>query len=159
MTQPTPPAPPSNASSPQDDAWSHLLPLEIQVQLTQASLTSSTTELTGLHQTSKAVSLSLQAFLECLPFALTPPPGPPAAAARFASVPSLEVSAPHSKLPHPALPDIFDGDCRVGEHFLQSCITYIQLSSEAFASDTLKIAWVLSYIEAGQAFNALEELR
>ncbi|KAG5721422.1 hypothetical protein E4T56_gene13204 [Termitomyces sp. T112] len=38
MTQPTPPAPPPDALSPQDDAWSCLLSLETQIQLTQASL-------------------------------------------------------------------------------------------------------------------------
>ncbi|KAG5729769.1 hypothetical protein E4T56_gene905 [Termitomyces sp. T112] len=119
------------------------------VQLTQASLTSHTTELSGLCQTTEAVSLSLQALLECLPLAPTLPPGPPAAAARFSSAPSLEVLAPHSKLPHSVLPDIFDGDHRVGKCFLQSCITYIQLSSEAFASDALEITWVLSSMKAG----------
>ncbi|KAG5350253.1 hypothetical protein C0989_011900 [Termitomyces sp. Mn162] len=149
MTQPTPPAPPPDASSPKDNAWSCLLSLETQVQLIQASLTSYTAKLTGLHQTTEAVSLSLQALLKHLPLACTPPPGPPAAAARFSSAPSLEVSAPCSKLSCPALSDVFDGDHRVGEHFLQSCITYIQLSSEVFASDTLKIAWVLSYMKAG----------
>ncbi|KAG5336848.1 hypothetical protein C0989_011769 [Termitomyces sp. Mn162] len=151
MTQPTSPAPPSNASSPQDNSWSCLLSLETQVQLTQASLTSHTAKLTGLYQTTEAVSLSLQALLEHLPLASTPPPGPPAAAARFFSAPSSEVPASHSKLPCPALPDVFDGDGRVGECFLQSCITYIQLSSEAFASDALKIAWILSYMKASQA--------
>ncbi|KAG5335319.1 hypothetical protein C0989_001456, partial [Termitomyces sp. Mn162] len=132
MTQPTPLAPPPDASSPQDNAWSHLLSLETQVQLTQASLTSHTAELTGLHQTTEAVSLPLQALLEHLPLASTLPPGSSAAAARFSSAPSLEVSAPCSKLPCSALPNVFDGDGRVRECFLQSCITYIQLSSEAF---------------------------
>ncbi|KAG5330765.1 hypothetical protein C0989_008654, partial [Termitomyces sp. Mn162] len=163
---PTPPALPSDTSSPQDDAWSCLLSLEIQVQLTQASLTSHIAELTELHQTTKAVSLSLQALLECLLLAPTTPLMPPADAERFVSAPSsgllapaaaeqfvsasgLGLSAPHSKLPRPALPDIYNGDCKAGEHFLQSCITYIQLSGEAFTSDALKIAWVLSYMKAG----------
>ncbi|KAG5330752.1 hypothetical protein C0989_008803, partial [Termitomyces sp. Mn162] len=165
MTQPTPPAPPPDASSPQDDAWSHLLSLETQVQLTQASLTSHTAELTGLHQTTEAVSLSLQALLECLPLAPTTPLMPPADAERFVSAPSsgllapaaaewfasasgLGLSACHSKLPRPALPDVYDGDHKAGERFLQSCITYIQLSGEAFTLDALKIAWVLSYMKA-----------
>ncbi|KAG5334849.1 hypothetical protein C0989_002789 [Termitomyces sp. Mn162] len=140
MTQPTLPAPPPDASSPQDDAWSCLLSLETQVQLTQASITFYTTELTGLHQTTEAVSLSLQALLEHLTLTLTPPHGPPAAAGRFSSGSRSEGLAPSSKLPHTAFPDIFDEGCKVGEHFLQSCITFIQLSGEAFASDTLKIA-------------------
>ncbi|KAG5349678.1 hypothetical protein C0989_002411, partial [Termitomyces sp. Mn162] len=166
MTQPTPPAPPPDASSPQDDAWSHLLSLETQVQLTQASLTSHMAELTGLHQTTEAVSLSLQALLEHLPLAPTTPLMPPADAEQFVSAPSsgllapaaaeqfasasgLGLSAPCSKLPHPALPDVYNGDCKAGECFFQSCITYIQLSGEAFTSDALKIAWVLSYMKAG----------
>ncbi|KAG5333157.1 hypothetical protein C0989_006164, partial [Termitomyces sp. Mn162] len=166
MTQPTPPAPLPDTSSPQDNAWSCLLSLETQVQLIQASLTFHIAELTRLHQTTEAVSLSLQALLECLLLALTTPPMPPADAEWLVSAPSsgflapaaaewfvsasgLGLSAPHSKLPHPALPDVYDGDCKVGEHFLQSCITYIQLSREAFTSNALKIAWVLSYMKAG----------
>ncbi|KAG5339273.1 hypothetical protein C0989_005000 [Termitomyces sp. Mn162] len=136
--------------------------------VTQAFLTSHMAELTILYQTTEAVSLSLQALLECLPLAPTTPPMPPAdaewfvsapssgflapaAAEQFASASGLGLSAPHSKLPHPALPDVYDGDCKAGEHFLQSCITYIQLSSEAFTLDALKIAWVLFYMKAGQA--------
>ncbi|KAG5332712.1 hypothetical protein C0989_006579 [Termitomyces sp. Mn162] len=168
MTQPTPPAPPPDASSPQNDAWSCLLSLETQVQLTQASLTSYMAELTGLCQTTKAVSLSLQALLECLLLAPTTPLMPPADAEQFVSAPSsgllapaaaewfafasgLGLSAFHSKLPCPALSDVYDGDCKAGEHFLQSCITYIQLSGEAFTLDALKIAWVLSYMKASLA--------
>ncbi|KAG5348629.1 hypothetical protein C0989_009363 [Termitomyces sp. Mn162] len=130
------------------------------------SLTSHIAELTGLRQTTEAVSLSLQALLEGLPLVPTTPPMPPAdeewfvsapssgllapaAAERFASASGLGLSAPCSKLPCPALPNVYDGDCKAGEHFLQSCITYIQLSGEAFTSDALKIAWVLSYMKAG----------
>ncbi|KAG5348941.1 hypothetical protein C0989_007057, partial [Termitomyces sp. Mn162] len=140
------------------------------VQLTQASFTSHTAKLTGLYQTTEAVSLSLQALLEHLPLAPTTPPMPPADAKQFVSAPSsgflapaaaewsvsasgLGLSAPCSKLPHPALPDVYDGDHKVGECFLQSCITYIQLSSEAFTLDALKIAWILSYMKAGQALT------
>ncbi|KAG5348210.1 hypothetical protein C0989_010816, partial [Termitomyces sp. Mn162] len=75
----------------------------------------------------------------------------PAAAERFVSASGLGLSACHSKLPHPALSDVYNGDHKAGERFLQSCITYIQLSGEAFTSDALKIAWVLSYMKAGQA--------
>ncbi|KNZ75082.1 hypothetical protein J132_04731 [Termitomyces sp. J132] len=168
MTQPTPPATPPDTSSPQDDAWSCLLSLETQVQLTQAFFTSYMAKLTGLCQTTEAVSLSLQALLECLPLAPTTPLMLPADVEQFVSAPSLGflapaaaeqfasafgsgLLAPHSKLPHPALPDVYDGDYKAEEHFLQSCITYIQLSGEAFTLDTLKFAWVLSYMKAGQA--------
>ncbi|KAG5719144.1 hypothetical protein E4T56_gene11840 [Termitomyces sp. T112] len=148
MTQPTPPAPPPDASSPKNNAWSHFLSLETQVQLTQASLTSHTAKLTGLHQTTEAVSLSLQALLAHLPLIPTTPPMPPVDLEQFVSAPSsgflapaaagwfvsasgLGLSAPYSKLPCPALPDVYDGDCEAGEHFLQSYITYIQLKLPA----------------------------
>ncbi|KAG5352995.1 hypothetical protein C0989_011505, partial [Termitomyces sp. Mn162] len=167
MIQPTPSAPSPDTLSPQDDAWSCLLSLETQVQLTQASLTFHMAKLTGLCQTIEAVFLSLQALLEHLLLAPTTPPMPPADAEQFVSAPSsgflalaaveqfasasgLGLSAPCSKLPCPALSDIYDRDCKIGEHFLQSCITYIQLSSEAFTSDALKTAWVLSYMKASQ---------
>ncbi|KAG6880608.1 hypothetical protein C0995_005647 [Termitomyces sp. Mi166 len=66
--------------------------------------------------------------------------------------PCFDVSAaPHTKIPHPALPDTYDGDQAEGERFLQSCVTYIQLSGEAFAFDALKISWVLSYMKLGHA--------
>ncbi|KAG5720633.1 hypothetical protein E4T56_gene4562 [Termitomyces sp. T112] len=51
-------------------------------------------ELTGLHQTTEAVSLSLQALLECLPLAPTTPPMPPADAEWFVSAPSSGFLAP-----------------------------------------------------------------
>ncbi|KAG5339752.1 hypothetical protein C0989_003650 [Termitomyces sp. Mn162] len=151
------------------DLFSLDIPLPApQVQLTQASLTSYMAELTGLCQTTEAGSLSLQALLEHLSLVPTTPPMPPADAEQFVSAPSsgflapaaakwfasasgLGLSAPCSKLPHPALPDVYDGDYKAREHFLQSCITYIQLSGEAFTLDALKITWVLSYIKASQA--------
>ena len=37
----------------------------------------------------------------------------------------------------------------MGERFLQSCITYIQLTGDVFASNALKITWVLSYMRTG----------
>ncbi|KAG6880852.1 hypothetical protein C0995_004095, partial [Termitomyces sp. Mi166 len=37
-------------------------------------------------------------------------------------------AAPHTKIPCSALSDTYDGDWAGGEHFLQSCVTYIQLS-------------------------------
>ncbi|KAG5346612.1 hypothetical protein C0989_000555 [Termitomyces sp. Mn162] len=63
-------------------------------------------ELTGLHQTTEAVSLSLQALLDLVPNSLV----------------------------------------------LHSLMYMMEiLSGEAFTSDALKIAWVLSYMKAGQA--------
>ncbi|KAG6884636.1 hypothetical protein C0995_010011, partial [Termitomyces sp. Mi166 len=149
MTQPTVPANSSDTSSPQDDAWNRLLALETQVQTTQTSLTLHTTELARLHQTTDTISHSLQMLLERLPPTpvITPtPPTPP----EMNPAPRFDVSAaPHTKIPRPALPDTYDGDRAGGEHFLQSCVTYIQLSSEAFTSDALKISWVLSYMKLG----------
>ncbi|KAG5349318.1 hypothetical protein C0989_004677, partial [Termitomyces sp. Mn162] len=141
---PTPPAPPPDTSSPQDNAWSCLLSLETHIQLTQASLTFHMAELTGLCQTTEAVSLPPKALLEHLTLAPTTPPMPPEDAEQFVSAPSsgflalaaaewfasasgLGLLAPHSKLPCPALPDVYDGDCKAREHFLQ-------LSNEAFTS-------------------------
>ncbi|KAG5347304.1 hypothetical protein C0989_012343, partial [Termitomyces sp. Mn162] len=134
---PTPLAPPPDASSPQNDAWNCLLSLETQVQLTQASLTSHTAELTRLCQTTEAVFLSLQALLEHLPPAPIISLMPPADAEQFVSAASsgflalaaaewfVSASSLHSKLPCPALPNVYDGYHKAGEHFLQSCITYI----------------------------------
>ncbi|KAG6881557.1 hypothetical protein C0993_000974 [Termitomyces sp. T159_Od127] len=48
---------------------------------------------------------------------------------------------------------MYDGDRTSGERFLQSCLTYIHLSGDAFDSDVLKIAWVLSYMKARWAFT------
>ncbi|KAG6863580.1 hypothetical protein C0993_010993, partial [Termitomyces sp. T159_Od127] len=56
-----------NAPAPQDKAWTCLLHLETQVQLTQASLINHTTELSTLCKTTDYISQSLQALLECLP--------------------------------------------------------------------------------------------
>ncbi|KAG6863123.1 hypothetical protein C0993_012777, partial [Termitomyces sp. T159_Od127] len=96
---------------------------------------------------------SLQALLERLPPCTTPPPmaesslAAPAVPAAAPGVPA----GPWAQLPCPALPDMYNGDHTSGEHFLQSCLTYIHLSGDAFDSDTLRIAWVLSYMKAGQA--------
>ncbi|KAG6865131.1 hypothetical protein C0995_006056, partial [Termitomyces sp. Mi166 len=110
MTQPTIPANSSDASSPQDDAWNHLLALETQVQTTQTSLTLHTTELARLHQTTDTISHSLQMLLEHLPPTpvITPtPPTPP----KMNLAPHFDVSAaPHTKIPHSALSDTYDGD-------------------------------------------------
>ncbi|KAG6863290.1 hypothetical protein C0993_012187 [Termitomyces sp. T159_Od127] len=46
---------------------------------------------------------------------------------------------------------MYDGDRTSRERFLQSCLTYIHLSGDAFDFDVLKIAWVLSYMKAGWA--------
>ncbi|KAG6857992.1 hypothetical protein C0995_003515, partial [Termitomyces sp. Mi166 len=110
MTQPTIPANSSDASSPQDNAWNHLLALETQVQTTQTSLTLHTTELARLRQTTDTISHSLQMLLEHLPPTpvVTPtPPTPP----EMNPAPCFDVStAPHTKIPCPALPYTYDGD-------------------------------------------------
>ncbi|KAG5333089.1 hypothetical protein C0989_006288 [Termitomyces sp. Mn162] len=67
------------ASAPQDKAWTCLLHLETQVQLTQSSLTHHTTELSTLHQTTDLISQSLQALLKHLS-----PNSAPSAAAELA---------------------------------------------------------------------------
>ncbi|KAG6894743.1 hypothetical protein C0995_013781 [Termitomyces sp. Mi166 len=110
MTQPTIPANSSDASSPQDDAWNHLLALKTQVQTTQTSLTLHTTELAGLCQTMDTISYSLQMLLERLSptpvitsTPLTPPEMNPASC--------FDVSATsHTKIPRPALLDTYYGD-------------------------------------------------
>ncbi|KAG6892169.1 hypothetical protein C0993_004627, partial [Termitomyces sp. T159_Od127] len=64
---------PPDAPAPQDEAWTRLLHLETQVQLTQASLTHHITKLSTLRQTTDHISQSLQALLERLPPRTTPP--------------------------------------------------------------------------------------
>ncbi|KAG6893753.1 hypothetical protein C0993_000387, partial [Termitomyces sp. T159_Od127] len=111
------------------------------------------TKLSTLHQTTDHISQSLQALLECLPPRIAPPPvAEPSLATPAVLAAAPEVPAgPWAQLPCPALLDTYDGDCTSGEHFLQSCLTYIHLSVDAFDSDALKIAWVLSYMKAGWA--------
>ena len=140
-----------DVSSPQDEAWNRLLALEAQVQATQDSLTLHTTEFAGLRQTTDTISRSLQALVERLAL---PPPGIPAVPLPKAIPPTPRCDVPSPtlvKIPRPALPDAYDGSCATGERFLQSCITYIQLAGDAFASDALKITWVLSYMKTGHA--------
>ncbi|KAG6901537.1 hypothetical protein C0995_010775 [Termitomyces sp. Mi166 len=82
------------------------------------------------------------------PVATSAPSTPP----EMNSAPHFDVfAAPHTEIPCPALSDAYDGNWAVDECFLQSCITYIQLSSEAFAFDALKIAWVFLYMKLGHA--------
>ncbi|KAG6860305.1 hypothetical protein C0993_003008, partial [Termitomyces sp. T159_Od127] len=57
---------PLDAPAPQDEAWTCLLHLEMQVQLIQASLTHHTIELSTLHQTTNQISQFLQPLLERL---------------------------------------------------------------------------------------------
>ncbi|KAG6871930.1 hypothetical protein C0995_014793 [Termitomyces sp. Mi166 len=118
MTQPTVPANFLDTSNPQDDAWNRLLALETQVQTTQTSLTLHTTELARLHQTMDTISHSLQMLLEHLsptPVITPTPPTPP----ETNPAPCFNVStAPHTKIPCPALSDTYDGDQAGGEHFL-----------------------------------------
>ncbi|KAG5729073.1 hypothetical protein E4T56_gene3112 [Termitomyces sp. T112] len=54
-------------------------------------------------------------------------------------------------IPHPVLPDMYDGAHSGRVQFLQSCLTYIHLSRDAFDSNALKIAWVLSYMKTRHA--------
>ena len=125
MTQPAPSDTPLDTSAPKNDAWGCLLALETQVQTTQAFLTLYTTKLARLHQATDTISHSLQALLECLPLTPTLLQTPPVRAAT-PPVPCFGASLPvHANIPCPALPDTFNGDQAIGEHFLQSCITYI----------------------------------
>ncbi|KAG6882174.1 hypothetical protein C0993_011695 [Termitomyces sp. T159_Od127] len=132
------------------------------MQLTQASLTHHTTELSTLCQTTDHISQPLQALLERLPSRTAPPPvAEPSPAAPAVPAAALGVPVgPWVQLLHLALLDTYDGDRTSGERFLQSCLTYIHLSGDAFDSDALKIAWVLSYMKAGWASTyALHILR
>ncbi|KAG6875033.1 hypothetical protein C0993_011119, partial [Termitomyces sp. T159_Od127] len=143
---------PPDALAPQND-WTRLLHLETQVQLTQASLTHHTTKFSTLHQTTDHISQSLQELLEHLtshtiPHLMAEPSL--AALAVPAAAPGVP-AGPQVQLLCPALPDMYNGNCTSGEHFLQSCLTYIHFSRDAFDSDALKIAWVLSYMKARQA--------
>ncbi|KAG6871891.1 hypothetical protein C0993_002674 [Termitomyces sp. T159_Od127] len=144
---------PSDALAPQNEAWTCLLHLETQVQLTQASLTHHTTKLSTLHQTTDHISQSLQALLEHLPPVTAPSlvaePSPAAPAVPLVAL--ATVAGPQAQILCSVLPDMYDGNCTSGEHFLQCCLTYIHLSGDAFDSDALKIAWVLSYMKAGWA--------
>ncbi|KAG6859533.1 hypothetical protein C0995_007545 [Termitomyces sp. Mi166 len=150
MSQLANPDTPLEAPAPQDKAWTRLLHLETQVQLTQSSLTHHTTELSTLRQTTDLISQSLQALLECLSPNSNPPaavePAPPATAPAPGAPETLQ-----PWIPCLALPDAYDSARSGGERFLQSCLTYIHLSRDAFDSDVLKIAWVLSYMKTGHA--------
>ncbi|KAG5335522.1 hypothetical protein C0989_001149 [Termitomyces sp. Mn162] len=152
MSQLANPDTPSEAPALQNKAWTCLLHLETQVQLTQSSLTHHTTELSTLHQTTDLISQSLQVLLKCLP-----PNSAPPAAMELAPTASALISAAlvtlRPQIPHPMLQDAYNGTCSSGEQFLQSCLTYIHLSRDAFDSDVLKIAWVLSYMKTRHAFT------
>ena len=155
MSQLAPSDTPPDATAPQDEAWTRLLHLETQVQLTQASLTHHTAELSTLHQTTKTISESLQALLErlnpTLPAATATPVVELTAGAPMHALGSPATQgAPHIHLPQP-LPDAYDSERATGEQFLQSCLTYIQLCGDDFVSDDLKVVWVLSYMKSGRA--------
>ncbi|KAG6876568.1 hypothetical protein C0992_012388 [Termitomyces sp. T32_za158] len=125
MSQLAPPDPLSDTPTPQDDAWSHLLQLEPQVQLTQTSLALHTSELSTLRQTTETISDSLWALLEYLPAASAAFPSSPMPALRFSAARLAPSVQGHANIPYPALPDAYDGDYASGERFLQSCVTYI----------------------------------
>ncbi|KAG6864110.1 hypothetical protein C0993_009391, partial [Termitomyces sp. T159_Od127] len=96
---------------------------------------------------------SLQALLERLPPCTAPPSmAEPSPAALAVPAAALGVPAgPWMQLPHLALLNMYNGDRTSKKCFLQSCLTYIHLSRDAFDSDALKIAWVLSYMKTRQA--------
>ncbi|KAG6899705.1 hypothetical protein C0993_007716 [Termitomyces sp. T159_Od127] len=122
----------------------------MQVQLTQASFTHYMTKFSTLHQITDHISQSLQALLECLPPITAPPPvaEPSLAAPAVPPVALAAPAGPQAQIPHPALLDMYDSNHTFGEHFLQSCFTYIHFSRAAFDFDALKIAWMLSYMKA-----------
>ncbi|KNZ76556.1 hypothetical protein J132_09415 [Termitomyces sp. J132] len=148
MSQLANPDNPPEVLASQDKAWTCLLHLENQVQLTQSSLTHHTTKLSTLCQTTNHISQSLQAMLEhlslisALPLVVEPP------LATLVVAP-IALLSPQPWIPHPMFPDAYNGAHSGGECFLQSCLTYIHLST--FDSNVLKIAWVLSYIKTGWA--------
>ncbi|KAG6873300.1 hypothetical protein C0992_008858 [Termitomyces sp. T32_za158] len=139
------------ADAPQDKAWSRLLQLEAQVQITQTSLSHHTSELSALCQTTDTISDSLRALLKRLPAASAAPPPSPTPTPRFPATRTALPAPGRANIPHPALPDTYNGDRASGECFLQSCATYIQLCGDDFLSDELKIVWVLSYMKSGRA--------
>ncbi|KAG5733790.1 hypothetical protein E4T56_gene8161 [Termitomyces sp. T112] len=94
--------------------------------------------------------LCINVLLKCL----LPNSAPPAAV-ELAPTASAPVSAVpvtlQPQIPCSALLDMYNGACSGGEQFLQSCLTYIHLSRDAFDSNALKIAWVLSYMKTRHA--------
>ncbi|KAG6875330.1 hypothetical protein C0992_004301, partial [Termitomyces sp. T32_za158] len=145
------PDPLLDTPAPQDNAWSRLLQLEAQVQITQASLSHHTSELSTLCQTTKTISDSLQALLERFPAAPAASPSPQMPALHLPATRLAPPAQGHANIPCLVLPDAYNGDCASGECFFQSCVTYIQLCSNNFLSNELKIAWVLSYMKFKQA--------
>ncbi|KAG6894637.1 hypothetical protein C0993_011085 [Termitomyces sp. T159_Od127] len=98
---------PLDALAPQDEAWTCLLHLEIQVQLTQASLIHHMTKLFTLCQITNHISQSLQALLEhLLPITALPTMAEPSPAASVVPPVALAASAgPQVQIPHLALSD------------------------------------------------------
>lgn len=151
MSQPAAPEALPDAAASGEEAWTRLLHLETQVQLTQASLTQHSAELTHLRQTTDTISDSLRTLLERLAPAAPNPPPPTPPVQRPRTVQSPIPARERSNIPRPATPDVYNGDRASGERFLQSCATYLQLCGDDFVSDELKIAWVLSYMKLGRA--------
>ncbi|KAG6867905.1 hypothetical protein C0993_009653 [Termitomyces sp. T159_Od127] len=149
MSQLANPDTPLDALAPEDEAWTCLLHLEMQVQLTQASLTHRTIKLSTLHQTTNHISQSLQALLEHLPPIAAPPlvAEPSLAAPAVLPVAPAALEGPQAQIPCLALLATYEGNHTSRECFLQSCLTYIHLSGDAFNFDALKIAWVLPYMK------------
>ncbi|KAG5349579.1 hypothetical protein C0989_002977, partial [Termitomyces sp. Mn162] len=76
------------------------------------------------------ISQSLQALLKCLSPNSTPPTAEEPALPAMAPAPAAPVTL-WPQIPHPALPDAYNGAHSGGEQFLQSCLTYIHLSRDA----------------------------
>ncbi|KAG5349508.1 hypothetical protein C0989_003362 [Termitomyces sp. Mn162] len=107
MSQLANPDTPLEAPAPQDKAWTHLLHLETQVQLTQSSLTHHITKLSTLYQTVDLIFQSLQALLECLSPNSAPPMAKELAPPAMAPAPATPVTL-QLQIPHPVLPDAYD---------------------------------------------------
>ncbi|KAG5716579.1 hypothetical protein E4T56_gene16147 [Termitomyces sp. T112] len=123
-------------------AWTCLLHLETQVQLTQSFLTHHTTKLSTLHQTTNLISQSLQALLKCLP-----PNSAPSMAAELAPTASAPIStAPVTLQPqilHPVLPDMYNENETAFSDTLHSEIEEPQCPSSDIQALTLE-PWLSS---------------
>ncbi|KAG6879059.1 hypothetical protein C0992_005493 [Termitomyces sp. T32_za158] len=147
MSQLAPLDPLLDALAQQDNAWTCLLQLETQVQLTQTSLSLHTAEPSTLSQITDTITDFLWMLLECLLPAPAAPPPSPTLVLHFST---RRLSPPMqgcANIPCLASPDAYNGDYASREHFLQSCVIYIQLCSNNILSNKLKITWVLSYMK------------
>src|SRR5467141_14754 len=109
------------------------------------ALKSALEEVKGLNE---ATQLSLQALLERLGPALALNVQAPL---HCVTQPIPAPAGQRKILLKPSSPLDFDGDRSAGKAFLTSCRTYIQLRSEAFDDDLVKIIWAMSYMNTGCA--------